>query len=81
MFAQPCKSISGAGFVKKQPTSLRDTMDQASVCPQQQKDSLEGWHYGLLAFFSGFSSTFWWLSRKLGRVSQMKKFKNSQETA
>ena len=44
-------------------------------------NSVEGWHYGLQAYFSGSTPNHWLLLRNLEKDSKMQKFKNVQETA
>ena len=44
-------------------------------------NSLGGWHYGLQAYFSGYTPNFWLLQRNLEKDSKMQKLKYVQETA
>ena len=42
---------------------------------------VEGWHYGLQAYFSGSTPNIWLLLRNLEKNSKMQKFEHVQETA
>ena len=42
---------------------------------------VEGWHYGLQAYFSGSTPNIWLLLRNFEKDSKMQKFKYVQETA
>ena len=43
-------------------------------------NSVEGWHYGLQAYFTGSQPNVWLLLRNLDNDSKMQKFKYLQET-
>ena len=55
--------------------------DAAGEGVARTKNSVEGWHYGLQAYFSGSTPNIWLLLRNLGKDSKMQKFTYVQETA
>ena len=60
---------------------MRKQYDAAGEGVARTTNSVEGWHYGLQAYFSGSTSNIWLLLRNLEKHSKMQKFKYVQETA
>ena len=55
--------------------------DAAGEGVARTTNSLEGWHYGLQASFSGSTPNIWLLVRNLEKDSKMQKFEYIQEIA
>ena len=63
------------------PIELWNQYDAAGEGVTRTTNSVEGWHYGLQAYFSASTPNIWLLSRNLEKDSKMQKFKYVQETA
>ena len=63
------------------PIEIWNQYDAAGEGVARTTNSVEGWHYGLQAYFSGSSPNIWLLLRNLEKDSKMQKLKYVQETA
>ena len=63
------------------PIEIWNQYDAAGEGVARTTNSVEGWHYGLQAYFSGSTPNIWLLLRNLENDSKMQKFKYVQETA
>ena len=63
------------------PIEMWNQYDAAGEGVARTTNSVEGWHYGLQAYFSGSTPNIWLLLRNLEKDSKMQKFKYVQETA
>ena len=63
------------------PIGIWNQYDAAGEGVARTTNSVEGWHYGLQAYFSGSTPNIWLLLRNLEKDSKMQKFKYVQETA
>ena len=71
-------------FVNKKPPypiEMWNQYDAAGEGVVRTTNSVEGWHYGLQAYFSGSTPNIWLLLRNLEKDSKSQKFKYVQETA
>ena len=65
-------------------TSLIEMWNQHDAAGERvawTTNSVEGWHYGLQAYFSGSTPNIWLFLRNLEKDSKMQKLKYVQETA
>ena len=63
------------------PIEMWNQYDAGGEGIARTTNSVEGWHYGLQAYFNGSTPNNWMLLRNLGKDSKMHKFKYVQETA
>ena len=63
------------------PIEIWNQYDAAGEGVARTTNTVEGWHYGLQAYFSGSTPNIWLLLRNLEKDSKMQKFKYVQETA
>ena len=62
------------------PKELWNQFEAAGEGVARKTNSVEGWHYGLQASFTGSQPNVWLLLRNLEKDSKMQKFKYLQET-
>ena len=65
-------------FSKKFPDA--NQFEAAGEGVARTTNSVEGWHYGLQAYFTGSQPNVWLLLRNLEKDSKMQKFEYLQET-
>ena len=74
--------IEGPTVTKKAPfpIELWNQFEAAGEGVARTTNSVEGWHYGLQAYFTGSQPNVWLLLRNLEKDSKMQNFKYLQET-
>ena len=86
MLIQIIKSKRGAniavhnGYCYNQKQVTSKCIEAAGEGVARTTNSVEGWHYGLQAYFTGSQPNVWVLLRNLEKDSKMQKFKYLQET-
>ena len=63
------------------PIEMWNQLDAAGGRLAQTTNSVEGWHYGLQAYFGGSTLNVWLLLRNMEKDSKVQKFEYVQETA